>query len=126
MRVLRIATPACALVRNDRFSEGYGGRVVGEIAEAPPVAEEARRFRGSAPIGGCDSRRESDGTTAGNRRPLRGQCVRDDVGIVHYGGITGSAGRFGGRPALFSYYILRIPMRRASAGRRAITVPMTS
>ena len=27
--------------------------------------------------------------------------IRDDVGIVPYGGITGSAGRFGGRPALF-------------------------
>ena len=48
-----------------------GKRVVGEIAEAPPVAEEARRFRGSAPIGGCDSRRKSAGTTVGNRRPLR-------------------------------------------------------
>ena len=34
-----------------------------EIAEAPPVAEEARRFRGSAPIGGHDSGRESAGTT---------------------------------------------------------------
>ena len=46
-------------------------RVVGEIGEAPPVAEEASRFRGSAPIGGHDSGRESAGTTAGNRRPLR-------------------------------------------------------
>ena len=27
--------------------------------------------------------------------------IRDDVGIVPHGGITGSAGRFGGRPALF-------------------------
>ena len=32
-------------------------------AEAPPVADEARRFRGSAPIGGHDSGRESAGTT---------------------------------------------------------------
>ena len=43
----------------------------GEIAEAPPVAEKARRFRGSAPIGGHDSGRESVGTTVGNRRPLQ-------------------------------------------------------
>ena len=46
-------------------------RVVGEIGEAPPVAEEARRFRGSAPIGGHDSGWKSVGTTVGNRRPLR-------------------------------------------------------
>ena len=46
-------------------------RVVGEIGEAPPVAGEASRFRGSAPIGGHDSGRESVGTTVGNRRPLR-------------------------------------------------------
>ena len=46
-------------------------RVVGEIGEAPPVAEEASRFRGSAPIGGHDSGRESVGTTVGNRRPLQ-------------------------------------------------------
>ena len=53
---------------------GCGGqrRGVGEIGEAPPVAEEASRFRGSAPIGGHDSGRESAGTTVGNRRPLRG------------------------------------------------------
>ena len=41
----------------------------GEIAEAPPVAEEASRFRGSAPIGGHDSDRESVGTTVGKRAP---------------------------------------------------------
>ena len=34
-----------------------------EIADAPPVAEEARRFRGNAPIGGHDSGRESAGMT---------------------------------------------------------------
>ena len=63
-------------------------RVVGEIGEAPPVAEEASRFRGSAPIGGHDSGRESAGTTVGNRRPLRSRGRvggRDDVGIVPYG-----------------------------------------
>ena len=43
----------------------------GEIGEALPVADEASRFRGSAPIGGHDSGRESVGTTVGNRRPLR-------------------------------------------------------
>ena len=43
----------------------------GEIGEALPVADEASRFRGSAPIGGHNSGRESVGTTVGNRRPLR-------------------------------------------------------
>ena len=51
-------------------TRGAAKRAVGEIGEALPVAEEARRFRGSAPIGGCDSRRKSAGTTVGNRRPL--------------------------------------------------------
>ena len=46
-------------------------RGVGEIGEAPPVAGEANRFRGSAPIGSHDSGRESAGTTVGNRRLLR-------------------------------------------------------
>ena len=41
----------------------------GEIGEAPPVADEASRFRGSAPIGGCDSARQSVGTTVGKRAP---------------------------------------------------------
>jgi hypothetical protein len=36
---------------------------VEEIAEAPPVAEEARRFRGSAPSVDRDSGRETAGTT---------------------------------------------------------------
>ncbi len=70
MWILRIATPVCAPVRNDKVGgAAYAGR--GEIGEAPPVAEEASRFRGSAPIGGHDSGRESAGTTVGNRRPLR-------------------------------------------------------
>ncbi len=50
-------------------TRGAAKRAVGEIGEALPVAEEARRFRGSAPIGGHDSGRESVGTTVGNRRP---------------------------------------------------------
>ena len=45
------------------------GRTGGEIGEAPPVADAARRFRGSAPIGGRDSGRESVGTTVGKRTP---------------------------------------------------------
>ena len=58
-------------------------RGVGEIGEAPPVAGEASRFRGSAPIGGHDSGRESAGTTVGNRRPLRGtgSAVRGVYGL---------------------------------------------
>ena len=54
------------------ISRGAVKRGVGEIGKAPPVAEEASRFRGSAPIGGHDSGRESVGTTVGKRRPLRG------------------------------------------------------
>ena len=47
----------------------------GEIGEAPPVADAASRFRGSAPIGGHDSGRESVGTTVGKRTPpLRILC----------------------------------------------------
>ena len=57
-------------------TRGAAKRTVGEIGEALPVAEEARRFRGSAPIGGHDSGRESVGTTVGNRRPLRNFAFR--------------------------------------------------
>ena len=45
------------LVIGTRFAQ------VEEIAEAPPVAEEARRFRGSAPSVDRDSGRETAGTT---------------------------------------------------------------
>ena len=41
----------------------------GEIAEAPPAADEARRFRGSAPAVGRVSGRESAGTTVGRHGP---------------------------------------------------------
>ena len=54
-----------------RITRSAVNRGVGEIGEAPPVAEEASRFRGSAPIGGHNSGWESGGTTVGNRRPLR-------------------------------------------------------
>ncbi len=55
------------------------GRTGGEIGEAPPVADAARRFRGSAPIGGRDSGRESVGTTVGKRTPpLRKRNKRCD------------------------------------------------
>ena len=47
------------------FARSAYGRGVGEIGEAPSVAEEASRFRGSAPIGGYDSGRQSVGTTVG-------------------------------------------------------------
>ena len=67
---------SCGGVRAPRpTGAGHGVRCrrgVGEIGEAPPVAEEASRFRGSAPIGGHDSGRESVGTTVGNRRLLHG------------------------------------------------------
>ncbi len=56
----------------------------GEIGEALPVADEASRFRGSAPIGGHDSGRESVGTTVGKRTPPLRMIgvlqVRGDVG----------------------------------------------
>ena len=76
-------------------------RVVGEIGEAPPVAEEASRFRGSAPIGGHDSGRESVGTTVGNRRPLRraGECgvcrAAAHMGAALQGVTGGAANRAG-------------------------------
>ena len=66
---------SCGGVRAPRpTGAGHGVRCrrgVGEIGEAPPVAGEASRFRGSAPIGGHDSGRESAGATVGNRRLLR-------------------------------------------------------
>lgn len=66
----------------------------GEIAEALPVAEEARRFRGSAPIGSHNSGRESVGTTVGKRTPplrtARWLVRRADVGIGPYGSFIGS------------------------------------
>ena len=46
------------------------------IAEAPPVADEARRFRGSAPAGGHDNASQPAGTTVGrNRKPLQALSV---------------------------------------------------
>ncbi len=68
----------------------------GEIGEALPVAEEASRFRGSAPIGGHNSDRESVGTTVGKRTPplrtARWLVRRADVGIGPYGSFIGSVG----------------------------------
>ena len=57
-------------------TRGAVKRGVGEIGEALPVADEASRFRGSAPIGGHKSGRESVGTTVGNRWPLRAVCKK--------------------------------------------------
>ena len=65
--------------RNDKIftRSPEQNRVGGEIGEAPPAADEASRFRGSAPIGGCGSGRESAGTTVGKRAPpLRIICGR--------------------------------------------------
>ena len=58
----------------------------GEIGEALPVADEASRFRGSAPIGGHDSGRESVGTTVGKRTPP----LRIIWGLYRCGGMLGS------------------------------------
>ena len=49
------------------------GRARGST-RTPPAAEEASRFRGEAPIGGCVSRQGSLGTTVGNRQSLRVHC----------------------------------------------------
>jgi len=46
--------------------------VVGETAEAPPVAEKARLFRGSGGIGGHKSGRESQCRNGGH---LKGELV---------------------------------------------------
>ena len=46
-----------------------------ESAEAPPAADEARRFRGSAPAVGRDSGRESAGTTVGRHGPRPTECL---------------------------------------------------
>ena len=54
-----------------------GNRLVrrwARIAEAPPVAEEARLFRGSAPIGGHGSGRESVGVTVGKNSRSAARC----------------------------------------------------
>lgn len=39
-----------------RVSRSWGSACFGESAEALPVADEARRFRGSVPIGECEQR----------------------------------------------------------------------
>ena len=81
--------------RNDReFYMGCGGCPGGEIGEAPPVADAARRFRGSAPIGGHNSGRESAGTTVGKRTPpLRKRYMKCGA----------DKGRPGGPPLRFLY-----------------------
>ena len=103
--------------RNDKIftRSAEQNRVGGEIGEAPPAADEANRFRGSAPIGGCDSGRESAGTTGGQENPApthnmwafaagdrkggpygsitRGACIvgRRGEGTPPYGCMAGSA-----------------------------------
>ena len=84
------------------------GRAVGEIGEALPVAEEASRFQGSAPIGGHDSDRKSVGTTVGNRRPLRRRilwCVGE--------GLCPSRGRPQGSP--LRRFDKKVPVRNPPA-----------
>ena len=67
-------------------------RAVGEIGEALPVAEEASRFRGSAPIGGHDSGRQSVGATVGKRTPPLRSVAWSAVGCgcQKVGGIFGN------------------------------------
>ena len=66
----RIFAKGVRVTRFCRSSSCTSCRSRREIAEAPPVADAARRFRGSAPIGGHDSGRESAGTTVGqSQRP---------------------------------------------------------
>ena len=73
-------------LRNDReFYMGCGGCPGGEIGEAPPVADAARRFRGSAPIGGHNSGRESVGTMVGKRTPPLRRVTRGAVGGPMWG-----------------------------------------
>ena len=78
-------------------------RAGGEIGEAPPVADAARRFRGSAPIGGHNSGRESAGTTVGKRTPpLRKRYMR----------CSADKGRPGGPPLRFLYPLFICALRR--------------
>ena len=67
---------------------------VGEIGEAPPAADEASRFRGSAPIGGHDSGRESAGTTVGGNRLARRWAIAAPYGC---GATFNRAGQCGER-----------------------------
>ena len=73
--LMAVRCVSCGGVRAPRpTGAGHGVRYrrgVGEIGEAPPVAEEASRFRGSAPIGRHDSAGESAGTTVLPRRLSR-------------------------------------------------------
>ena len=63
-----------------RYKECVRHRAGGEIGEALPVADEASRFRGSAPIGGHNSGRESAGTTMGKRTPPLRSVTRSAMG----------------------------------------------
>ena len=97
--------------------------VGGEIGEAPPVADEASRFRGSAPIGGRDSGRESVGTTVGKRTPplrIHWEFIRRaDVGIGPYGGLQEVRwGGSSGRPT--PTHRLSIELRRGRRPRRPV------
>ena len=90
----------------------------GEIGETPPVADAARRFRGSAPIGGRDSGRESVGTTVGKRTPpLRTAwwlVRRADVGIGPYGRFDKKGGA--GKESSSHGFAVPIPFRQGAVG----------
>ena len=60
---------AATVVAGNRLARRWA-----RIAEAPPVAEEARLFRGSAPIGGHGSGRESVGATVGKNSRSAARC----------------------------------------------------
>ena len=97
--------------------------VGGEIGEAPPVADETSRFRGSAPIGGHDSARQSVGTTVGKRAPPLRKRNKN----------YGEAGRRGRRPLQSSigewcvgddaYIVPPLPAIKLSVGADASVRP---
>ena len=87
---VRIATPACGLVRNDIFGKRGGGRR--RHTWVPPYGGISRSAveRGNedaVPYGGM----VGDARQAGGvgRRPLRLRGGRDDVGIVPYKKLVG-------------------------------------
>ena len=74
--------PPTQVFRNFRRGDPRGRPQAGK--SAPPVADEASRFRGSAPIGGHDSARESVGTTVGKRTPPLRTTNNASVGADAY------------------------------------------
>ena len=83
-----------------RVTSSTGGGPMWGANRAPPVADAARRFRGSAPIGGHNSGRESAGTTVGKRTPPLRRVTRGAVGGPMWASAPtgGTRGAMGGRP----------------------------